>query len=430
MKFISLSTKITISAIAIILFFGTIACFVIYQQLFTKMMAREKAALLQVSKTHISDTILTLQHGQEIAHQIAVDPKVIAYVGNHVSVQEPAVLAELNLYNIGQNFSALYIMDSFGNTLVSTDPTFVGNNYAFRDYFIKSMAGELYVDVMVGVTSEELGYYFSSPIRQEGKIMGVAVAKMKPEVVHNTVKSLKNPTNEKIDIGVMLVDRFGVVLYSDETNKTFHSLGKLNMFDGNDPEFKRRYGDRILNSLDYEIVQKSLPVIQKVTLYNLKDEIDGDEEILVVNPLSKFPLYLILEAKVKPLISEIYAISFTLASFVGSAALCALVLISLIVNRMLSPLNEMQRVALEITKGNTKSRVMVNSTDELGMLAKALNTMMDKLMQATESIEKKVNDRTQELQRLNNAMTGRELKMIELKKEIEALKAKITSNMS
>ena len=66
-----------------------------------------------------------------------------------------------------------------------------------------------------------------------------------------------------------------------------------------------------------------------------------------------------------------------------------------------------------------------NGKDEFGMLSRAFNVMVGKLKESYENLEQKVQDRTLELtektvilEKTNRLMVDRELKMIELKKDI------------
>ena len=64
---------------------------------------------------------------------------------------------------------SLYLLDETGKTLISTDPSFVGGNYSFREYFKQSIMGIPHVDMLLGKTSNELGYYFSHPVLNKDK---------------------------------------------------------------------------------------------------------------------------------------------------------------------------------------------------------------------------------------------------------------------
>lgn len=106
------------------------------------------------------------------------------------------------------------------------------------------------------------------------------------------------------------------------------------------------------------------------------------------------------------------------------------------------PVVRLRNSAMEIAKGNLKSRANVRSNDEIGDLAASFDQMAgmleksrEKLESYSKDLEKKVAERTQELEksknvlqntnvdleRFNKLAVGRELKMVELKKRIEEL---------
>lgn len=96
------------------------------------------------------------------------------------------------------------------------------------------------------------------------------------------------------------------------------------------------------------------------------------------------------------------------------------------------PILKLSKVVERIIEhGDLSEEVQVNirSQDEIGTLARSFNTMMTKLKQLYSTLEEKVHDKTKELaekldelEKLNKLMVGRELRMIELKKEIKKLK--------
>jgi nitrate/nitrite-specific signal transduction histidine kinase len=94
----------------------------------------------------------------------------------------------------------------------------------------------------------------------------------------------------------------------------------------------------------------------------------------------------------------------------------------LIVSRLvIQPLKIFTEAAKEVTKGNLDVKVNIEGSDEIGQLAKSFNGMLIELQGARENIEKKVAERTADLEKINNFMVGREIKMIDLKKQINEL---------
>lgn len=97
--------------------------------------------------------------------------------------------------------------------------------------------------------------------------------------------------------------------------------------------------------------------------------------------------------------------------------------------RPISSLVEGTRVVAE---GNLDHQLQSTSDDELGVLACAFNNMTAKLKKSYTDLEEKVKQRTEELnqkveelERMNKLMIGRELKMTEMKNEIDTLKTKL-----
>lgn len=120
------------------------------------------------------------------------------------------------------------------------------------------------------------------------------------------------------------------------------------------------------------------------------------------------------------------------------------------------PINELMKGVKAVKEGNFSYRIQVRTKDEFGILAQAFNRMTEdlersrtaleeaktvlelkvkartkELKELAESLEEKVKERTKELQdrvkeleKFHKLTVGRELKMVELKKEIEKLKKK------
>lgn len=97
--------------------------------------------------------------------------------------------------------------------------------------------------------------------------------------------------------------------------------------------------------------------------------------------------------------------------------------------RMSKPLKNMTELAIEISKGKFGEEINITTKDEIGSLAAAINSMSRDLKSLYVEMDKRVKERgakleekIQELQKFKEITVGRELKMIELKKELDKLK--------
>ena len=130
----------------------------------------------------------------------------------------------------------------------------------------------------------------------------------------------------------------------------------------------------------------------------------------------------------------IYQLEYT--AIIIIFAIILTVIIGLILSKKITqPIVNLRDAAKKIREGNLDTRIDIKSHDEIGELANSFNQMAQKLSVYTRELETKVQERTValeaskkdlelkliELEKMNKLMVGRELKMIELKKEIEAL---------
>jgi len=88
------------------------------------------------------------------------------------------------------------------------------------------------------------------------------------------------------------------------------------------------------------------------------------------------------------------------------------------------PIKVLRNATAKIAKGEFV-KVKVKSKDEFGELAKSFNKMVEDLKKSQERLKertKELREKVKELERFQKLTVGRELRMIELKKEIEKLK--------
>ncbi len=130
--------------------------------------------------------------------------------------------------------------------------------------------------------------------------------------------------------------------------------------------------------------------------------------------------------------SEFIAISdnirfYLTVTIIILAILLALIYLIFIHKMIVKPIEKLSLLARKISEGNLKERLLLNSKDEISDLANSFNEMSQKLSISKEEIETKIAKRTEQLEKFNQSMVGRELKMIELKKEIIKLKEQLTN---
>ena len=104
----------------------------------------------------------------------------------------------------------------------------------------------------------------------------------------------------------------------------------------------------------------------------------------------------------------------------------------LIANSLSKPIVDLKNIAHKMGEGNLDVKIDVKSNDEVGDLAFNFKIMAKSLKNNRENLESQVVERTgelnnkiKELERFKELTVGRELKMIEIKKQIKELKTKL-----
>lgn len=175
---------------------------------------------------------------------------------------------------------------------------------------------------------------------------------------------------------------------------------------------------RILSAEDEsQLLQVVTPVHvsgQKLGVYNLKLSLDS------------------LKNSIDSITTQFYlGISLTTIAIIG-------ILFLIIKTTVINPVKKLQEGMKIIGLGDLNYRIDIDKDDEIGDLADGLNEMTEKLKDRTESLAKEkfglegkvekrtveLQERVDELERLHKLTIGREIKMIELKKEIKELQKK------
>lgn len=118
-----------------------------------------------------------------------------------------------------------------------------------------------------------------------------------------------------------------------------------------------------------------------------------------------------------------------IALCVGIALIIKSVANYFITRSIVTPIRQLRDAAQALGEGDLKHRAEVSGDGELSSLAVTFNAMADEIQKGQMELERKVTERTtelhtklQELEQMNETMVGRELKMVEMKRELAQLK--------
>ena len=140
---------------------------------------------------------------------------------------------------------AIYILDRRGQVLASSNwrrgDSFVGEDLSFREYFRDAMengSGRLFG---IGTTRSEPGYYLSSALADQDKVLGVAVVKVSLEQLEKSWTTVEAP--------VLVADENGVAILSSVQDWKFTTLRPLDESTRNLFDRTQQYNRRALQPL-------------------------------------------------------------------------------------------------------------------------------------------------------------------------------------
>lgn len=161
------------------------------------------------------------------------------------AVPRRAANAYLKEVQAATDLAAAHLINTTGLTIAASNwdlPTsFVGQNYAFRPYFVEAMREGLGRFYGVGNTTGETGYFVAAPVREDNTPIGVVVVKVNLDAFEATL-SRSGDT-------VLLVDRHGVIFLSSVPEWKYRTLGTLSADQRAALDATRQYAPHILAPL-------------------------------------------------------------------------------------------------------------------------------------------------------------------------------------
>jgi len=103
---------------------------------------------------------------------------------NKNNIEDSILFRQLNsLFTklvLDNDFSAVYLLDIYGNCIASSNKSFLGKNYSFRPYFKQALQKGSFIYPALGVTSKKMGIYYAYLVKRGSKKLGVCVIKIRP----------------------------------------------------------------------------------------------------------------------------------------------------------------------------------------------------------------------------------------------------------
>jgi signal transduction histidine kinase len=310
-----------------------------------------------------------------------------------------------------KSYSSISLYDKEGIKIGDTRNILLGLNESEKTFFKEAIKGKMYYDP-IPTLSESLNQYvlhFAAPLYNESNdIEGVVVTRQPLNKINDIFKQidlLDKPidsvgSNLKLD----LISDNGTVIYSNHDRRSILQII---------PAFQE------LISISDQQNNRSIlnPDSAETRIYN--------EEIIVSVPQGTGHLdytgsnwFLLLRENADIVFGNLEKTvnQFLLVS--GIILIVSIILILFISRNISLPLSKLIKKGIEIGKGNYNSMIDIKSSDEVGELASNFESMRQNVNHVHQTLNKRVIERTLELEKANEELRLNEEYLEEVNKEL------------
>ena len=275
---------------------------------------------------------------------------------------------------VNPDVDLVIIMDQIGTAVVSTEPTTLGGNYKFREYFAQAAKGRPYMTgIIVGSVLAQSGVYISHPIaNREGVIVGIVVVRVTSKSIGEIVED-ERQAKERVGF---VVDGDGVVIYHPDVNMRYKSLGTLSAATQAIIAADQRFKLPKIDSLGLDELDKVATGTKDAGHVRYFSGPEKTAEIAGYSPVRVNDWTVIASSPetyfTAPIQRQFQKVVVTVVVVGAVFALLGL----LFARGLVQPLNSLIGAARALSRGDhAKAQAEVYSHDEMGLLAETFNSM-------------------------------------------------------
>jgi PAS domain S-box-containing protein len=240
------------------------------------------AQAIELSQHAIFQALATMSDNQSVQDTL----------GGLAPTDNPEVLLSLGLLQQVVKADLIYLLDANGLTLActpfgsDTHETLTGQNYAFRPYFREIIQGKrsqaFYA--ALGVSTNERGLYLATAIMHNQNIVGVIVAKMGLCQIDKELAKINSP--------IALISPEGIIFASNQDDWLFKAAWPLNAEQMQGLQESRQFANQKLPPLQPQLVGPSLMWQQQAYTVHLRPVLSHNWRLLRLIPLAStnFPM--------------------------------------------------------------------------------------------------------------------------------------------
>lgn len=311
---------------------------------------------------------------RRVAAFIASESELIELLEKPGPKNVERALAQMQyLLSSNPDIDLIMVMNREGDALMSTEPSVVGKNFKFREYFVSAIQGRPFItSIIVGTGAGASGVYISNPIKdRNGLVNGIVMLRLTESAIRAIVEDVRmSKTREGF-----IVDSDGVVIYHPNRALMHTSLMDL------PPETQKRIAQ------DRRFARDSIPSLK---LPDLQEAVVGAREsgalryiglsktaqIAGYAPVRAHSWTVVINSPETEFAAPMEDLFWRNVTLVAVLAGVFIVLTFLFARYLTRPIRDLTQAARALGEGKFElAKTEIHRRDELGTLARTFNQM-------------------------------------------------------
>ncbi|MYN10538.1 protein kinase domain-containing protein [Pseudoduganella aquatica] len=341
---------------------------------------RNLESLAQATAGRISQLILDSRYQ---ASYLATDSAFIDYLRAPSDAKREVVSAKLaNLIKTNPDAHLIFLMNSEGTALVSSEPGVAGVNFKFREYFQEAMKGHPFMTgVIIGSTAGKPGVYYANPVFDNAnKVIGVVVLRIKGGTISSILNDAGAGGNGKRV--PFMIDGDGILVHYPDQNQLYRSLAPLPKATLGRIVADQRFRRHRIESVDMPELAKVLIGARTAGNISYHSTLSGVDEHAGYAPVQGHNWVVGVTESRTRFEEPLQRLFVNVLYSVAAVGLVFLILAVLFARSITRPVVRLTEAANALKDGDyDRASIKVTSTDEIGRLARTFNVMIDVLRQ-------------------------------------------------
>ncbi len=419
--FVTLRVKLVVGALALVIIPLTIIA-IIFNQFLQNSIQQQSNQLLRVAgaqtATSLDNFFVT---NLDTIKDASLQPFMLEYLdlppGERIgSVQESQINSTfITLKTSKKTYAPSYaLLDRYGRNLYDTEPALVGLHEGSKVFFLEARsAGTSYISPVDFVADISDSYiYFLQPIYREGtSIAGFVRIRYDAHVLQYLV-SLNNGLAGTRSYPVLL-DENGLRLADGYVvNAVYRTVLELTP-----TQFENLQRDfRLPEYLNPTTILALQPDFANIVEQNINEGFFTTNtnyagnvipQYGIVTTMKNQPWRVIYLQDQSPILNSLKAQNQQTIVIAAIIASIVALLLTVVANLFTGPIFQMTETAQKISAGDFNLQVSIGSTDEIGILGGAFNSMTTQLKEFIGTLENRVKERTSQLAKQNDELQYR-----------------------